>query len=301
MIYNSITELIGNTPLMRLLRIEDDLKLPCEIYGKLEKQNPAGSAKDRAVFQMLKDLRAKGLIKEGCTIVEPTSGNTGIALAALGNYYGYKVIIVMPAMMSEQRKALMKAYGAKLVLVDGNMQMALEKAGEIVESTPGAVMLSQFDNLSNAKAHFLTTGKEIATDLPDVDYILAGIGTGGTISGIGRYFKENNLKARIIGLEPASSPFLTQGIAGKHQIQGIGAGFKPGTYQEQYVDEVQTVTDEDALNYSRLLVKKEGLLVGISSGAALAGAINLIRTQELTDKKIVVIFPDTGERYSWDN
>ncbi|MCI2069067.1 MAG: cysteine synthase family protein [Bacilli bacterium] len=299
MIYNSILELIGNTPLVRLQKIEKSLNTNCQIYGKLEKQNPAGSAKDRAVFQILKDMQAQGLLHEGSTIVEPTSGNTGIALACLACYFSYHAIIVMPSSMSEQRKALMKDYQAELVLVDGNMTAAINKAKEIVASIKGAVMLFQFSNPSNPKAHFLTTGEEIIADLPDVDYVLAGIGTGGTISGIGEALKKKGMKTKIIGLEPSSSPFITKGIAGKHKIQGIGAGFIPDNFLKEYVDEVQTVDDDQAIQTAKDLVKEEGLFVGISSGASLAGAINLIKERKLEKKKIVVIFPDSGERYSW--
>jgi cysteine synthase A len=299
MIYNSILDLVGNTPLVRLNKVEKDINTSCQLYAKLEKNNPAGSAKDRAVKQMLIDFQQKGLLKEGSVIVEPTSGNTGIALSALANYYGYKVTIVMPSSMSEQRRALMKAYNAELVLVDGNMTMAINKAKEIVSNTPGALMLGQFTNLSNVKAHFLTTGPEIYKDVPDVDYILAGVGTGGTISGIGEYFKSVKAQARIIGLEPASSPFLTKGIAGKHKIQGIGAGMKPDNFVSEYVDEVRTVGDDEAIETAKYIVRKEGYLVGISSGAALAGAIDLIREKKLENKKLAVVFPDTGERYSW--
>lgn len=300
MIYDSIVDLIGNTPLVRLHKIEEEIHTNNQIYAKLEKQNPAGSIKDRAVISMLLDFQKRGLLHKGTTIVEPTSGNTGIALAALGNYYGYHIVIVMPATMSEQRKQLIKAYSAELVLVDGGMPAAIAKAQEILKEVPGSLMLSQFDNPANPAAHYLYTGKEILDDLPDVDYVLAGIGTGGTISGIGHYLKEHKSHAVIVGLEPASSPFLTTGVAGKHKIQGIGAGFAPANYEKQYVDYIRTVSDDDAINTAKDIAKQEGYLVGISSGAALSGAISLIKEKKISGQKFVVIFPDTGERYSWN-
>jgi len=300
MIYNSILELIGNTPLVRLSKIEQSYNIDNQLYGKLEKQNPAGSIKDRAVYQMLSDYQQKGLLKKGSTIIEPTSGNTGIALCALGNYFDYSVIIVMPKSMSIQRQQLMQAYNGQLVLVDGGMKEAVAKAEELKEKIPGSLILGQFNNPSNPKAHYLTTGREILNDVPDLDYLFAGIGTGGTISGLGKFFKENHPDTKIIGIEPFSSPLITKGHAGPHKIQGIGANFIPDNYHRKYVDQVIEVKDEDAISTAKDLVKKEGLLVGISSGAALIGAINYIKENNISDKKIVTILPDTGERYSWN-
>lgn len=300
MVYQSVVELIGNTPLLRLHRIEGRFSLACQLYAKLEKQNPAGSSKDRAVKQMIEDYLAEGQLATGSLIIEATSGNTGIALASLADYYGFRAIIVMPKSMSEQRKDLIRAYGAELVLVDGPMGSAIKTAEKLRTENPGSISLSQFDNPSNVKAHYLSTGPELHKDVPDLDFILAGIGSGGTISGIGKYYKENNLKAKIIGLEPASSPFLSQGRAGAHQIEGIGAGFRPKNYLSQYVDEIRTVTDEEALKMARLIVKEEGILVGISSGAALAGSLDLIKEKGLKGRKIAMVWPDTGERYSWN-
>lgn len=300
MIYNSILELIGHTPLVRLNKIEQAYNLNNKFYGKLERQNPAGSIKDRAVYQMLLDYQQKGLLKKGSTIIEPTSGNTGIALCALGNYFDYSIIIVMPKSMSIQRQELMKAYNGQLILVDGGMKEAVAKAEELKAQIPGSLILGQFDNPSNPKAHYLTTGKEILDDIPDLDYLFAGIGTGGTISGLGHFFKENHPCTKIIGIEPFSSPLINKGHAGPHKIQGIGANFVPDNYLKEYIDEVIDVKDEEAILTAKDLVKKEGLLVGISSGAALIGAINYSKENKLSDKKIAVILPDTGERYSWN-
>ncbi len=300
MIYNSIIDLIGNTPLMRLHKIENHFNINSQLYGKLEKQNPAGSIKDRAAYQMIKDYQEKGLLHKGSVIIEPTSGNTGIALCALGCYFDYKVIIVMPKSMSVQRQQLMKAYHGELVLVDGGMEQAVEKARDIQKTIPGSLIAGQFDNPSNPKAHYLYTGKEILDDVPDLDYLFAGIGTGGTISGLGRFFKENHPSTKIIGIEPFSSPLITKGEVGPHKIQGIGANFIPKNFIHKYVDEVITVKDQEAIDTAVLLTKEEGLFVGISSGAALKGAINYLADNKLKDKKVAVIFPDTGERYSWN-
>jgi cysteine synthase A len=299
MIAQSILDLIGKTPLLRLKRIEESISSSCQIYAKLENRNPAGSAKDRAVKQMLLDLQAQGLLHPGSTLIEPTSGNTGIALAALGCYFSYHIVIIMPSSMSEQRRTLMKIYNAELILVDGGMSACVEKAKEMQKKIPGSLILGQFVNPSNPKAHYLTTGPEIHQDLPEADYILAGFGTGGTISGIGQYYKENKFKTKIIALEPASSPLLTQGKTGRHRIQGIGADFIPANFHREYIDEIRDVGDEEALQAARLIVRKEGILVGISSGAALAGACDLIREKKLEKQKLVVIFPDEGERYTW--
>ena len=300
MIYKNITELIGNTPLVKLDKIKQVHGLNVELYGKLEKANPVGSVKDRPVLQMLKDYQTARVIKKGTTIIEPTSGNTGIALAALANYFDYKAVIVMPSSMSIERRNLIKTYNAELVLVEGGMKEAVDKAEEIKASIPGSIIFGQFVNLSNPKVHYLNTAEEIYKDLKDVDVIVAGIGTGGTISGIGRFFKEKKLKTEIIGVEPASSPLINKGIAGKHKIQGIGANFIPEVLNLEYVDRVVTVDDEDAIECAREMVKQEGLLVGISSGAALKAAIDLAKDGKYKNKKIVVILPDTGERYQWN-
>jgi len=300
MIYNSIIELVGNTPLVRLQKVEEAIGSDCEIYGKLEKNNPAGSIKDRVALNMLLDYKKNGLLNEDTVIIEPTSGNTGIALSAFGNYFKNKVIIVMPSTMSEQRKALMKDYNAELILVDGGMDKCVEKANELHESIQNSIIAGQFVNPANIEAHFLNTAPEIHKDINILDYIFAGIGTGGTISGIGKFFKVNNLPTKIIGIEPASSPLITEGHAGKHKIQGIGANFIPDNFKQEYVDEVITVRDDDAIYWAKAITRLEGLLVGISSGASLCGAIDTIKKEKLHHKKIVVIFPDTGERYSWN-
>lgn len=294
MIYSNITELIGHTPLVQLKKMGENL------YAKLEKQNPAGSIKDRAAYQMLLDYIDQGLIQKGSTIIEPTSGNTGIALACLSNYFGFHCIIVLAESMSIQRRELIQAYGAELALVKGGMKECIEKAEELKKSIPGSIIFGQFVNPSNPKAHYLNTAKEILEDLPEVDVIVAGIGSGGTVSGLGRYFKENKPSVEIIGVEPASSPLLTKGHAGAHKIQGIGANFIPENYIAKYVDRVETVEDDDAINMAKEIVRKEGYLVGISSGASLAKAIELSKRKEYQGKKIVAIFPDTGERYSWN-
>lgn len=300
MIYKNVTELIGNTPLVKLDKIQKAYHLSFELYGKLEKANPAGSVKDRPVLQILLDYQKAGVIKVGSTIIEPTSGNTGIALAALGNYFGYKTIIVMPSTMSQARKDLIRAYNAELVLIEGGMQQAVDKAEEIKASIPNSIIFGQFINLSNPKSHYLHTADEIYQDLKDVHVIVAGIGTGGTISGIGRFFKEKGLPVEIIGVEPSSSPLITKGTFAKHLIQGLGANFIPKTLDLSLVDRVVTISDEDAIKTAREIVKKEGLLVGISSGAALKAALELSKDPKYINKKVVVILPDTGERYQWN-
>lgn len=298
--YNSILELIGNTPLVRLNKIEKYFNLNTSIYAKIEKFNPAGSIKDRAVLSMLTNLINKGMIKKGSTIIEPTSGNTGIALACLCNYFEMEAIIVMPKSMSIQRQQLLKAYGAKLVLVDGGMKEALEEANKIHSEIKDSIILGQFDNEDNLLAHYQTTAKEIFDDLENVDYIFAGVGTGGTISGIGKYVKENNLKTKIIGIEPEESPLLSEGKASSHLIQGIGANFVPKNYKEEYIDEIIKVNGEKAIDFATKILEIEGYLVGISSGASLLGAINYINNNNIKNRNIIVIFPDTGERYSWN-
>ncbi len=300
MIYDSIIEMVGNTPLLRLHKIEEAYGIECKIYAKLEKQNPAGSVKDRVALSMYQDYINKGLLNKDTVIIEPTSGNTGIGLSSLGNYFGNKVVIVMPNSMSQQRKDLMKAYNAELILVDGGMKEAVDKANELHNEIKNSIIAGQFYNEANINAHYKTTAPEIFNDLKVVDYIFAGIGTGGTISGIGKYVKTNKFKTKIIGIEPASSPLINKGYAGPHKIQGIGANFIPDNYKKEFVDEVIDIKDEDAIKTARNITKQEGVLVGISSGASLFGAISYIKNENLHDKTIVVIMPDTGERYSWN-
>lgn len=300
MIYDSIIEMVGNTPLLRLHKIEKTYGVDCKIYAKLEKQNPAGSVKDRVALSMYKDYINKGFLNKDTVIIEPTSGNTGIGLSSLGNYFGNKVIIVMPKSMSQQRKDLMKAYNAELILVDGGMKEAVDKANELHCEIKNSIIAGQFYNEANINAHYKTTAPEIFNDLKVVDYVFAGIGTGGTISGIGKYVKTNNFKTKIIGIEPASSPLINKGYAGPHKIQGIGANFIPNNYKKEFVDEVIDIKDDDAIETARNITKQEGVLVGISSGASLFGAISYIKNENLHDKTIVVIMPDTGERYSWN-
>ena len=300
MIYDSVIEMVGGTPLLRLHKIEKAYDVDCKIYAKLEKQNPAGSVKDRVALSMYLDYIEKGLLKKDTVIIEPTSGNTGIGLSSLGNYFGNKVIIVMPKSMSQQRRDLMKAYNAELVLVDGGMKEAVDKANELHKENKNSIIAGQFYNGANINAHFKHTAPEIFNDLNKVDYIFAGIGTGGTISGIGKYVKLNNLETKIIGVEPASSPLINKGYVGAHKIQGIGANFIPDNFKKDYVDEVVDVEDDEAINTAKNIVKQEGILVGISSGASLNGAIHYIKKESLHDKTIVVIMPDTGERYSWN-
>lgn len=298
--YNSILDLIGNTPLVKLNKIEKHFNLNIFLYAKLEKNNPAGSIKDRAVFYMLNKLLKDNKIQKGSTIIEPTSGNTGIALAALSNYFDLNCIIVMPSSMSKQRQELIKAYGAELVLVEGGMKEAILEAEKINNKIKDSIILGQFTNPNNPLAHYETTIKEILNDLENVDYIFAGIGTGGTISGIAKYIKENNLNIKIIGIEPEESPLLTKGYSSSHLIQGIGANIVPENYYHQYIDDVVSVKGEESIGFAKTILKQEGYLVGISSGACLLGAINYIKNNNLENKNIVLIFPDTGERYSWN-
>lgn len=297
MLLNSIIELIGNTPLVKLNKCVEKSNF---IYAKIEKNNLSGSIKDRASLQMLLDLFEQGKIKEGSTIIEPTSGNTGIALAALSNYFSLNCLIVMPSSMSLERRKLIQDYGAKLILVDGGMKECKEKAEQLNQEIEDSIIVGQFDNLSNPKSHYLNTAKEIFADLEDVDVIVCGIGTGGTISGIGRYIKENNKKVELIGVEPFSSPLITKKVAGPHKIQGIGANFIPNILDQSVIDKMFLVKDEEAIATSRDILKKEGLLVGISSGACLYCAKSLAKEKCYLNKKFVVIFPDSGERYSWN-
>ena len=298
-IYNSADELIGKTPLIRLKNIEKLFDTKAKIVAKVESFNPAGSVKDRVAKAMLDDAGKKGLINEDTVIIEPTSGNTGIGLASVGASRGLKVIIVMPDTMSVERQKLMKAYGAELVLTDGKLGMkgAIEKAEELSKEIKNSIVAGQFVNLANPMVHFDTTGPEIFEDTDgEVDIFVAGIGTGGTITGTGKYLKSKK-SVKIVGIEPLSSPFLTKGISGPHGLQGIGAGFKPEILDTSVIDEIITVSDEDAMEMGRVMGTEEGLLVGISSGAALFGAIELAKKEENKDKTIVVLFPDTGDRY----
>ena len=297
MIYKKLTDLIGNTPLLEVSGLEGQ---KARIALKLESFNPGGSVKDRIALAMIEDAESKGILKPGATIVEPTSGNTGIGLAWVARAKGYKTILTMPDTMSMERRNLLSAYGATLVLTPGaeGMKGAIAKAEEIRNATPGAVILGQFTNPANPAMHERTTGVEIweATE-GKVDVFVAGIGTGGTLSGTGKALKSRKKEVEIIGVEPASSAVITTGVAGKHKIQGIGAGFIPETLLREYVDRVVTATDEDAFEGSRLLASRLGLLVGISSGAAFSTALALARKQEYEGRLIVALLPDTGERY----
>lgn len=296
-VYRNIDELIGNTPLVELTGVKEALGLSANIYAKLEYLNPAGSAKDRVAKAMLDDAEKNGLISEGATIIEATSGNTGIGLCAVAARRGYRVIIVMPASMSEERKKLMKAYGAELVLTE-NMTSAIAKAEELRASIKGSFIPSQFDNPANKKAHFETTGKEIYDDLDgQIDFFVAGVGTGGTVSGVGEYLKMKNKNVKVVAVEPYDSAVLSGGKAGAHALQGIGAGFIPKILNTEIYDRIVKVKTEEAFSASRLLARREGFLVGISSGAALHAAISLAKMEENSGKNIVVLLPDTGDRY----
>ncbi len=298
-IYHSVSQLVGNTPLLSVDNYVRQRQLPATILAKLERFNPAGSAKDRIALEMLDQAEATGALQPGGTVIEPTSGNTGIGLAAMAVARGYRVILTMPASMSAERRAMLKAYGAELVLVEtGGMAGAVTKAEELAASIPGSFIPSQFDNPANPAAHYKTTGPEIWRDAEGhVDIFVAGVGTGGTISGVGRYLKEQNPSIRIVAVEPASSPLLSQGHAGPHGLQGIGANFVPGNYDSSVVDEIVTVTDEDAYRTGRLLVRTEGVMAGITSGAALWATDELARRPENKGKTIVALLPDDGNRY----
>lgn len=299
-IYNSISELVGKTPLVKLNNYNSAKNLNATIYGKIEYFNPAGSVKDRIAKAMIEEAEKSGLLTKDSTIIEPTSGNTGIGLASIATAKGYKIIITMPETMSEERRNLIKAYGAELVLTEGSkgMKGAIAKAEELAKTIPNAFIPGQFTNSANPLAHYKTTGHEIYEDLDGkVDVFVAGVGTGGTISGVGKYLKEQNPNIKVIAVEPASSPVLSKGVAGPHKIQGIGAGFVPTTLDTSIYDEVIAVTNEDAFETARQLGKKEGFLVGISSGAALWAATEISKRPEYKGKNIVVLFPDTGDRY----
>ncbi|MGE5629235.1 MAG: cysteine synthase A [Solirubrobacterales bacterium] len=296
MIYDNVIDLIGGTPLFKLNKIVDDNS--ADVYVKLEKLNPGGSIKDRAALGMIEKAEEEGILKAGSVIVEPTSGNTGIALAMIGRLKGYKVIIVMPDTMSIERRNMMKAYGAELILTEGakGMAGAIAAAEELVKNNEGYFLPQQFTNLANPAKHYETTAEEIIKDLPDIDVFTAGVGTGGTITGVGRKLKEYNNNIKIVGMEPSNSPVLSGGKPSPHKIQGIGAGFIPEVYNKDVVDEILTITDEEAYEYARLAAREEGLLIGISSGANLAAAVKLAKKLG-KGKKVVTVAPDGGEKY----
>ena len=299
-IYQKITDLIGKTPLLELMNYEKYHSLNSKIIAKLEYFNPAGSAKDRVAFSMIEDAEKKGLLQQGSVIIEPTSGNTGIGLASVGASKGYKVIFTMPDTMSIERRKLLSAYGAQVVLTQGSagMKGAIEKAQELASQIPNSFIPSQFTNMANPDIHYRTTGPEIWEDTDGkVDIFVAGVGTGGTISGVGKYLKSKNPSIKVVAVEPAASPLLTKGVAGVHKIQGIGANFIPETLDISVLDEIIAVENDDAISTGRELAQKEGLLVGISSGATVWAAKQLAQKPENKDKIIVALLPDTGERY----
>lgn len=300
MIYKSATQLIGKTPLLELSNIEKKYDLKSRIVAKLEFLNPAGSAKDRIALEMIEDARRRGILKPGATIIEPTSGNTGIGIASVAAACGYKAILTMPDTMSVERRTLLSAYGAKVVLTDGKSGMAgaIKKAEQLAEEIPGAIVAGQFVNPANPAAHYKTTGPEIWADTEGtVDIFVAGAGTGGTVSGVGRYLKEQNPEVKAVAVEPENSAVLSGKPAGPHKLQGIGAGFIPQTMDVSICDEIIPVSDDDALETAREVARTEGILIGISGGAALYAAISLAKRPENEGKLIVVLFPDTGDRY----
>ncbi len=299
-IYTSADQLIGKTPLLELTHIEKKLGLKAKLVAKLEYFNPAGSVKDRIAKAMIDDAEAKGLLKEGSVIIEPTSGNTGIGLASVAAARGYRIIIVMPETMSVERRQIMKAYGAELVLTEGakGMKGAIAKADELAKEIPNSFVAGQFVNPANPKAHFESTGPEIYEDTEGkVDYFVAGVGTGGTITGVGQYLESKIPGVKVVAVEPATSPVLSQGVSGAHKIQGIGAGFVPDVLDTKVYDEIIPVANEDAFATGKLVGKSEGVLVGISSGAAVWAGIELAKRPENEGKTIVVLLPDTGDRY----
>lgn len=299
-IFDNFSQIVGNTPLVRLHNIEKAYSLSAKIFAKYEAVNPAGSIKDRVAVNMINEAEKSGKIKSGGTIIEPTSGNTGIGLAAVAAAKGYKAVFVMPDTMSRERINLLKAYGASVVLTDGKdgMKGSIEKAKELNKTTENSFIPSQFDNPANPETHIISTAPEIWSDTDGkIDIFVATVGTGGTATGIAKYLKEKNPDILTVGVEPSSSPLISKGIAGPHKIQGIGANFIPKIYDGKYIDKIMTVSDEDAFHMGSEIAKKEGLLVGISSGAALSSAIELAKREENKDKNIVVIFPDNGDRY----
>ena len=300
MLFKNASELIGNTPLVELTNIEKQYSLKAKLYAKVEYFNPTGSVKDRIALSMINDAFNKGLINKNSVLIEPTSGNTGIGIAALCAMKNIKCILVMPESMSIERRKLLSIYGAKLVLTEAKEGMggSIKKAKELEKTIPNAVILGQFDNEANPRIHYLTTGKEIYNDLNGkVDLFVAGIGTGGTISGTGKYLKEKIKDVKIIGVEPLSSPVISQNKKGSHKIQGIGAGFIPSTLDLSIIDKVETCSDEDAFKFAKIVPSIEGMLVGISSGASLKVAIDYAKKEENVNKNIVVLFPDSGDRY----
>lgn len=299
-IYKSVTELIGSTPIIELKNIEGKHELKATVLAKLEYFNPAGSVKDRVAKAMIEDAESKGILKKGATIIEPTSGNTGIGLASVATAKGYKTILTMPETMSIERRNLLKAYGAEIVLTDGTKGMsgAIAKAEELKHEIDGAVILGQFVNPANPQTHFETTGPEIWNDTDGkVDIFVAGVGTGGTLSGVGKYLKSQNPDVKVVAVEPATSPVLSEGHGGPHKIQGIGAGFVPDTLNTEIYDEILPIKNEDAFAQANEIAKTEGILVGISSGASLFAALELAKRPENAGKTIVALLPDTGERY----
>ena len=299
-IYNSITQLVGNTPLLKVGNYSKANGLEAEVLVKLEYLNPAGSVKDRIAKAMIEDAEAKGLLKKGSVIIEPTSGNTGIGLAAVATAKGYRAILTMPETMSVERRNLLKAYGAEIVLTEGakGMKGAIAKAEELAKEIPGAFIPGQFTNPANPAAHFATTGPEIWNDTDGkVDFFVAGVGTGGTLSGVGKFLKSKNPNVKIVAVEPESSPVLSKGVAGPHKIQGIGAGFVPETLDTKIYDEIIPVSNEDAFATGKAVARTDGVLVGISSGAALFAATQIAKRPENKGKTIVVLLPDTGDRY----
>ena len=299
-IKQEITEIVGNTPLLRMRRLEEKKQMKAAILAKLEYLNPTGSVKDRAALYMIRDAEEKGLLRAGGTIIEPTSGNTGIGLAAIAAAKGYQVILTMPETMSQERRNMLKAYGARLVLTEGSLGMAgaVAKAEELHREIPGSIIAGQFDNPANARAHRETTGPEIWEDTEGrVDILVAGVGTGGTLTGTGEYLKEKNPAIQVVAVEPQASPLLSRGRSGSHGIQGIGANFIPQVLNRDIYDQVIAVGDKDAINWAKAIAKNEGILVGISSGAAMYAAARLAEMEENAGKNIVVILPDSGDRY----
>lgn len=299
-IFDSVLELVGGTPLLEAGNLERDLGLNARILMKLEYLNPAGSVKDRIAKEMILDAREKGILKEGAVLIEPTSGNTGIGLACAAAAFGYRLILTMPETMSVERRNILKAYGAEIVLTDGSRGMtgAIERANELAKEIPNSFIPGQFENPVNPKTHIRSTGPEIWEDTDGtVDIFVAGVGTGGTITGVGTYLKEKNPEIKIVAMEPADSPVLSGGQAGPHKLQGIGAGFVPDTLNTDIYDEIITIRTEEAYDYGKKIAKKEGILVGISSGAAFAAAVKLAKRPENKGKTIVVLLPDSGDRY----